>query len=88
MAYDPTPKEYKFSSVEDMLKFLNNDNVDLFLVDFGKMLKQAVAFRELGKLACELFDIEHKDDITSIESMTWIDDGKHESNTVVKFKEG
>lgn len=87
MDYQPTNKEYKFSSVDDMLKFLTNENVELFLVDFSKMLKQAVAVKQLSKVVCDLKGIEYTDDMTSVNSMTWIDDGKHEGKTVFQLKD-
>lgn len=87
MSYQPTNKEYEFSSVDDMLKFLTNDNVDLFLVDFSKMLKQAVAVQQFSKVVCELKGVEYTDDMVSVDSMTWIDDGKHDCKTGLRVKE-
>ena len=87
MDYQPTNKEYQFSSIEDMLEFLTNENVELFLVDFSKMLKQAVAVQDMAKVGCELKGIEYTNDMTCVDSMTWIDDGKHEGKTVLRLKD-
>lgn len=87
MDYQPTGKKYRFSSVDDMLKFLTNENVELFLVDFSKMLKQAVAAQQLLKAVYELNGMEYTNDTLLIDSMTWIDDGKHEAKAVFEVKD-
>lgn len=77
-----TNEEYFFSSLNDMYKFLTSDNIDDFLIDFGSMLKDAVAIREevlkqVSKLSDEEKEAFTVEDVLEISSFSWIDDGEH-----------
>ena len=60
-------KEYEIKTLEDVLRVVNDKNVDNFLVDFERWLKIAIATDALTALG-----IERKNPL----AMLWIDDGK------------
>ena len=97
----PTNKEYKFKTVEEIMKFVNSKNVNDFIIDFAQMLIGAVSFKEaaLDKVK-ELIDKIPQDErdeglyqlwedcqnqCNSVE-FTWIDDGKHDYTNKSKIE--
>ncbi len=80
MRKNVTNKEYFFSTIQDMYSFVNSDNIDDFLIDFGSMLKQVVEYREKTiEIAKHLNMTVDPNDI-EVKEFSWIDDGEHDDS--------
>lgn len=69
MAYKPTNTEHPFESLQDIFKFVDMDNVDMFIEDFRMMLKVGIQMINLSKI------IDPENPI-KISTFTWKDDGE------------
>lgn len=57
-------KEYKITTIQDMINCTNEENLDRFLIDLKNQITTVHALRSMGELESESF--------------IWIDDGKND----------
>jgi len=73
------PKEYKFSTLEEILLVINRKNVDVFLNDFRQWICFKIALEETKSALGDKVKIDSKP------ILHWIDDGKNEAHYKFEF---
>ena len=72
-------KQYKIKTVQDMIDFTNQENLDNFLTDLKGYLSSAHMLKSLAELVGES---EEQKQIGT-DGFTWIDDKKHDITTII-----
>lgn len=85
--YKPTYKTYYFTTVKDIVDQLTEDQIDPFLIDFGKWLKltkgnfegepASKAIRDLGNLIGKALGQKEPVMKMEIDRFGWNDDNEH-----------
>ena len=80
-------KKYQIKTVQDMIDCTNKDNLDNFLKDLKSLLVISHIFRDLVGLVGEVKGLSEEMQKIKIDGFGWWDDGKHNVNTTLGFKE-
>ena len=70
--------KHELTSIEDIIKVVNSENVEAFKKDFGAFLNIYLLTKALGEAAGG--EARYK-------SFTWIDDGKHDISVKIEVAE-
>ena len=71
--------EISNQTLKDIIDNIPEEKWDAVMVDLGAMLKQVSGTMKVIKTAAEVLGLEPSEVVQLGETMTWVDDGKHEN---------
>ena len=78
------PKQYKISTVQDMIDCTNEKNLDAFLKDLKSVIETAHAVGDLANIVGEIEGLSKDESAIESDGFIWIDDGKNDISITFK----
>ena len=76
-------KKHELKTISDIVKVVNEKNVDNFLIDFGDWLNATLQVNSLNDTLSKVSKLKI---IQDIDKMIWIDDGKNDGKIIIDIK--